>query len=77
MLRLDPKYASLVYGIIQAAITSAVATGIANYQLVGFGFDFLVNWARSWLIAWLMMLPVVILVSPAIQRAVLTLTARP
>ena len=39
--------------------------GIANYQLVGFEFEFFVSWARSWLISWLMMLPVVvILVSP-------------
>ena len=76
MLRLEPKHASQLYGTIQAAITSAVATGIASYQLVGLEVDFFVNWAGSWLISWLMMLPVVILVSPVIQRAVLALTNR-
>lgn len=74
MLKLAPKYAPLVYGIIQAAITSAVATGIANYQLVGFEMEFLQKWARSWSISWLTMLPIVVLVAPFIHRAVIGLT---
>lgn len=59
--------------MIQAAITTAVATAIATYQGMGAsGFPF--QWMLSWGLAWLTMLPVVIGVSPLIQRAVLALT---
>jgi uncharacterized membrane protein len=61
--------------VIQAAIRTAVATAIATVQLADFGLLFLEQRALAWLVAWLTMLPVVILIAPAIQRAVWTLTA--
>jgi hypothetical protein len=36
MARLPQQYAPLVYDIIQAAITTAVATAIATHQLTDF-----------------------------------------
>lgn len=74
MPRVDPKFAPFVYGAIQAAITSAIATGIANYQLVGMDMEFFRIWARSWSLSWLTMLPIVLLVAPAIQRVVIAIT---
>lgn len=69
------RFAPFVYGIIQAAITAGVATAIATYQALGLGMEFLEHWVFSWVIAWLTMLPFVILMAPLIQRAVLRLTA--
>ena len=74
MARLPQKYAPFVFGVIQAAITTAVATAIATCQLTEFGFVFLERWAFAWLVAWLTMLPVVILLAPLLQRAVIALT---
>jgi Protein of unknown function (DUF2798) len=74
MARLPQRYAPFVFGITQAAITTAVATAIATHQLTGFGLLFLERWAIAWLIAWLTMLPVVILLAPLLQRAVIALT---
>src|SRR5689334_357586 len=64
MARLPQKYAPFVFGVIQAAITTAVATAIATHQLTEFGLLFLERWAFAWLVAWLTMLPVVILLAP-------------
>jgi hypothetical protein len=72
--RLPQQYAPLVYGIIQAAITTAVATAIATHQLTDFRMWFVEEWLFAWGLAFLTMLPVVIFVSPFIQRCVLALT---
>ena len=73
MARLPQQLAPLIYGIIQAAITTGVATAIATLQLTGFKLRFAVEWP----LAFLTMLPVVIFVSPLIQRCVLALTFSP
>ncbi len=73
MPRIPHAYAPFVYGIIQAAITTAVATAIATDKSMGLG-GFLPAWLKSWGLAWLTMLPVVIGISPLIQRAVLAVT---
>ena len=44
MARLPHKYAPFVFGVIQAAITTAIATGIATHQLTEFGLLFLQQW---------------------------------
>jgi hypothetical protein len=56
MARLPQQYAPLVYGIIQAAITTAVATAIATHQLTDFNMRFVEEWLFSWGIAFLTML---------------------
>ena len=75
MSPLPSRYAPLVYGIIQAGITSAIAAAVATYKIMGLGMDFLMQWGAAWLVAWATMIPVVVLVAPLIQRAVLKLTA--
>jgi hypothetical protein len=74
MVLLPQKYAPLVYGVIQAAITTAVATAVATHQMTLFNVRFLEEWLFSWGLAFLTMLPVVVFVSPFIQRCVLALT---
>jgi Protein of unknown function (DUF2798) len=75
MPKLPKRYAPFVYGIIQAAITTAIATAVATRQLLGGGMEFFWYWLGCWALSWITMLPVVILVAPLIQRAVLSLTA--
>jgi hypothetical protein len=74
MARLPHRYAPLVYGIIQAAVTSAVATSVATYQSGASGLTAARYWLGCWSLSWLAMLPIVVLFSPLIQRAVLSLT---
>ena len=74
--RIPRRFAPLVYGVIQAAITSAVATTIGTVQAGSGGLPVVSYWLTCWSLSWLAMLPGVILVSPFIQRAVVSLTAR-
>ena len=73
MARLPRQFAPFVYGIIQAAITTAVATAIATH-VTDFSMRFVEEWSLAWALAFLTMLPVVVFVSPFIQRCVLALT---
>ena len=74
MARLPSRYAPLVYGVLQAAVTTAVATAVATHQWTAFGLQFLEQWFLAWLLAWATMMPVVIFLSPLIQRCVEALT---
>jgi peptidoglycan/LPS O-acetylase OafA/YrhL len=64
------RYAPYAYGILQAAITTAVATAIAIFPLAHSSMEFIERWMLAWGVAWLTMLPVVLVASPIIQRAV-------
>jgi hypothetical protein len=64
------RFAPYAYGILQAAITTAVATAIAIYPIVHSSMEFVERWMLAWGLAWLTMLPVVLIASPIIQQAV-------
>lgn len=73
MLRIPRRYGHFVFGVLQAGMTSAVASAIASLPLLG-SWAFVQNWVSSWLVAWAAIVPLVILVAPAIRRLVLALT---
>ena len=73
MLKIPRQHSHFVYGVIQSGLTCAIATGIANVPFAAQGV-FLVNWLQSWLVAWIMMLPVVLFAAPAIRNLTHLLT---
>jgi hypothetical protein len=74
MSRLPSKFAPVVYGIIQVAITTAVATAIAVFQSTGLAAASLSVWAAAGAAAGGVMLPVVIVLSPLVRRLVSAIT---
>jgi hypothetical protein len=64
------RFLPYAYGLLQALITTAVATAIAIFPLAQSSMDFFERWTFAWGIAWLTMVPVVLLAAPFIQRAV-------
>jgi hypothetical protein len=73
MLRIPRKYGHFIFGVIQAALTTAIAAGVASISFFG-TLAFVENWLSSWLIAWMTTIPIVLLAAPGIQRVVLALT---
>jgi hypothetical protein len=69
-MKLPRWLAPYIYGVFQAGITTALATAIAVNRHMGLGLEFMEEWVPSWLISWIAMLPIVIGVSPLIQRCV-------
>lgn len=67
MLGIPQRFSHFVYGVIQSCLTCAVAAAIASLPFLSTG-AFVSNWVRSWLLAWVTMLPLVLLAAPAIRR---------
>ncbi len=77
MRKLPARFGMFLYGVLQAAMTTGVATAIATHTMTGFGDGFFQHWTKNWGIAWLTMLPLVVGVSPLIRRVVLAVTELP
>jgi len=67
------RYGYLLFGFIQSGFTCAVAAAIASAPFLRQGV-FLDHWIKSWLIAWIIMTPFVLLAAPLINKAVSALT---
>ena len=67
MLRIPRKYGHFVFGVIQSGLTSAIAAGVASISFFG-TIAFMEDWLRSWLIAWMTAIPIV-LVAPLVFGA--------
>lgn len=74
MPRIPKQYGPFIYGIIQSGITTGVASSIATFGALGLNAHAVAAWGVAWAIAWASMIPIVVAVSPLIQRAVLALT---
>ena len=61
MLRLPHQLAPFIYGIIQAATTTAVATAVTVHQLSDFGALIPRRWFLAWCIALLTTSAIVVL----------------
>ena len=73
MLRIPRHYGHFVFAVIQSGMTSAIAAAIASVTFLEES-SFMVHWLSSWLIAWVTMIPIVILAAPLIRRLALALT---
>jgi hypothetical protein len=61
------RHAHFLFAVIQSGLTSAIAAAVASANLVWIG-GFWTHWLRSWIVAWIFMLPIVILAAPLIRR---------
>jgi FtsH-binding integral membrane protein len=67
MLRIPRRFSHFVYGVIQSGLTCAIAAAIASVPFLA-GGAFVAHWLQSWLVAWIMMLPVVLFAAPVIRN---------
>lgn len=75
MPKLPHRYASLVYGAIQAAITTGIASAIATFSVMNFTATSIEVWGWAWAYSLAIMLPVVMVFAPLIQRLVRNITS--
>ena len=73
MLRIPRHYSHFVFAVIQSGMTSAIAAAIACAPFLEES-TFLIHWLGSWLLAWAVMIPIVLLLAPIIRRIVFALT---
>ena len=59
MLKISRKYAHFLLAVIQSGVTSAIASAVVSFRLLGDNL-FLSNWLGSWLTSWALMVPIVL-----------------
>ena len=67
MLRIPRRHAHFLFAVMQSAITSAVAAAVASANFLSQG-TFLYHWLHASLLAWLLMLPVVVIFAPLLNK---------
>jgi hypothetical protein len=73
MLGIPRRFGHFVFGVIQSGLTCGIAAAIASYPFMA-DRTFVAHWLRSWLFAWVLMLPVVVFAAPAIRSLTQMLT---
>ena len=73
MLPISRRHAHYLFGVIQSGLTSAVAAAIASYPFISAG-GFVPHWLMTWLIAWVTVIPIVLVAAPAIRKLCEALT---
>lgn len=63
--------------VVFALMMGIITTGIVSFTLIGvnrgYGPGFVWSWLKSWSIAYVVVLPVILTVSPLVQRVASTL----
>jgi hypothetical protein len=72
-MAIPKRYSHFLFGLIQSGFTCAIAAGIASAPLIQDGL-FIRHWFNSWIIAWVIMIPFVLMATPFIRKAVDALT---
>ena len=73
MFGIPRRYSHFIFGVIQAGLTSLIAAGIASFPSPTL-VEFFSHWLLSGLVAWIAMLPAVVLAAPAIRAISVALT---
>ncbi|WP_232627889.1 DUF2798 domain-containing protein [Methylobacterium sp. Leaf118] len=73
MLPIARRHHHYVFAVLQSGLTTLLASGIASLPLIDES-RFVQHWLWSWLTAWMLMVPVVVMAAPTIRRIALALT---
>jgi hypothetical protein len=65
----------IVFGLLLSGLMSLVVSGIATWNALGFAPDLVVQWMKSWMFAWAVAFPSVLVVAPAVRRITRSMVA--
>jgi hypothetical protein len=64
------KFSPMLFGLILSGLMSLLVSGISTARAAGISTGFVGLWGSSWLTAWAIAFPVVLVVAPLTRRAV-------
>jgi len=64
------KFAPALFAVILSGNMSLLVSGISTYYAAGLIHNFAGLWVRSWLMAWGLAFPIVLVVAPLARRLV-------
>ncbi len=69
------RYAPALFSFVLSGLMSLLISGLATWRAVGLGPDFLSDWGSTWVLAWLVAFPSVMVAAPLARRVVDRLTS--
>lgn len=75
-MKLPASFEPFVFGLLLSGLMSFIITGIATWNALGFITTFAAQWMQSWLFAWAVAFPTVLVMAPLARRATRSLVAR-
>jgi Protein of unknown function (DUF2798) len=76
-MKLPAVFEPVVFGLLLSGLMSLVVSGIATFNALGFVPDLTHQWMKSWMFAWAVAFPSVLVVAPMVRRVTRALVARP
>ncbi|MEO0729558.1 MAG: DUF2798 domain-containing protein [Pseudomonadota bacterium] len=67
-MRLPASTKPYVFGLLLSGLMSLMVSGVATCNAVGIGRDFVTLWLQSWVFAWSVAFPTLLIVRPFVQR---------
>lgn len=64
------RYAQVVFAFILSVLMSFIITGVATYRTIGPEDPIIATWFGTWLSAWIVAFPTVMVVAPLTRRVV-------
>ncbi|EEE43734.1 DUF2798 domain-containing protein [Roseibium alexandrii] len=74
---MHPKFAPYLFGAMLSGSMSFLVSGIATFRAVGPHAEFFSFWIESWLFAWAVAFPAVLVLAPIVREIVAKLVKQP
>ncbi|SFR45294.1 Protein of unknown function [Yoonia tamlensis] len=71
------RYAPILFGFLLSGMMSLLVTAIATFRAIGMVPEFASLWMGSWVSAWLVAFPAVLVAAPITRRLVAAITRPP
>lgn len=68
------RFAPVLFGFILSGLMSCIVSAIATMRAIGLPPEFLATWTSSWVFAWAVAFPTVLVLAPLTRRLVARLT---
>ena len=75
-MKLPAFFEPIVFGALLSGLMSLVVSGIATWNALGLGHEFTAKWLESWLFAWSVAFPSVLVIAPLVRRITRLVVAR-
>ena len=67
-MRIPRRAAPYIFGLLLSGMMSFMVSGVATWNAIGFPGDFVVIWLGSWIFAWSVAFPTLLIVRPFVQK---------
>jgi Protein of unknown function (DUF2798) len=73
-MKINPKYADLLFAFFMSVLMALLMSGVLTAIHLGYTQNFVAQWLHSFLLAWPIAFPSILLLAPIVRKIVSKLT---